>query len=186
MKVAFVHIPKTGGASIYRWWHLNFKDSDFQIIRNQHLFLNSITEPYDTSFTITRNTYDKLISLYVFQKFKCHQKIRKGYNVSWYENILNIWNKGIIYYLKYSLENNFNGVTSQLDYIDGVEHIFSTENLKNDFKKIQKWANTNVPLTIDVHVQSYNKRDFMTPEYIKFVETHFSKEIEYFNYSPNL
>ena len=48
--------------------------------------------------------------------------------------MLEVWNKGIIYYINYSLDNNFNGTTSQLEYIKGVEHVFATENLSEDFK----------------------------------------------------
>lgn len=186
MNVVFVHIPKTAGGSIYRWWSTNCKDSDFQLIKNKHLILQDATQLYDTSFTVTRNTYDKLISLYVFQEHKCYQKIRKKYKVDFYEEILNAWNKGITYYLSYAIDNNFNGVKSQLEYIKGVEHIFSTENLLHDFQKIQTWSNCFVPLQKNVNVGKYNKNDFMTSEYIKFIEKNFEDEIEYFNYKPNL
>ena len=186
MKVAFVHIPKTGGASVYRWWYKNLKDSSFQFIRNDHLFLDSIQEQYDTSFTITRNTFNRLISLYVFQKVKCDQRLRKNYKVDYYNKMLEVWNKGIIYYLEYSLDNNMNGVTSQLKYIKDVEHIFSNETLSADFKKIQKWSNCYIPLERNVHVGTYNKKDFMTAEFIKLVSNRFADEIEYFNYQPSI
>ena len=186
MKLAFVQIPKTGGASVYRWWYTNLKDTNFQFIRNDHLFLDSIDDDYETSFTITRNTFNRLISLYIFQKIKCEQKIRKNYKVDHYNKLLEVWNKGIIYYINYSLDNNFNGTTSQLEYIKGVEHVFATENLSKDFKKIQQWANCNIPLEKNVHVGQYNKKDFMTTEYIDFVGNNFQDEIEYFAYQPIL
>ena len=186
MKVLFVHIPKTAGGSVYRWWNNNCKDSNFQLIRNKHFTANETFEEYDTSFTVTRNTFDKLISLYVFQEHKCYQKLRKNYKVDFYNSILDAWNKGIIYYLEYALENQFNGVKSQVEYIQNVEHVLSTENLKNDFKKVQRWANCYVPLEKNVHVGKYNKKDFMTTEYIKFVEKNFDNELTYFNYKPRL
>ena len=83
-------------------------------------------------------------------------------------------------------DNNFNGTTSQLEYIKGVEHVFATENLSKDFKKIQQWANCNIPLEKNVHVGQYNKKDFMTTEYIDFVGNNFQDEIEYFAYQPIL
>lgn len=186
MNVLFVHIPKTAGGSIFRWWLNNCQESNFKIIRNKHLTLADATQSFDKSFTVTRNTFDKLISLYVFQEHKCYQKLRKNYKVDFYNNILDAWNKGITYYLEYALDNQFNGVKSQVDYIEGVEHIFSTENLKNDFKTIQDWSNCYIPLEKNVHVGNYNKKDFLTKEYISFVEKHFEKEIEYFNFKPSV
>jgi len=81
MKIAFVHIPKTGGASVYRWWYKNLRNSNFQFVRNGHEFIGNIKEDYDKSFTITRNTWNRLISLYVFQEQKCYQKIRKNHQL---------------------------------------------------------------------------------------------------------
>ena len=100
--------------------------------------------------------------------------------------MLEVWNKGIIYYLEYSLDNNMNGVTSQLKYIKDVEHIFSNETLSTDFKKIQKWSNCYIPLERNVHVGIYNKKDFMTADFIKLVSNRFADEIEYFNYQPTV
>jgi len=186
MKVAFVHIPKTGGASVYRWWYQNLKDSQYQLIRNDHLFLNSIQENYDTSFTITRNTWDRLISLYVFQKVKCEQRIPKNYKVEHYTKMLDVWHKGIEYYIDYSLDKGYNGTTSQLEYIKGVENIFSNETLSDDFKKIKKWFQCDIPLKRNVHIGKYNKKDYLTPKFIDFVYKRFEKEIEYFSYCPTL
>ena len=186
MKVLFVHIPKTAGGSIYRWWLNNCQDTDFQLIRNKHFTLNENTQQYDKSFTVTRNTFDKLISLYVFQEHKCYQKIRKNYNVDFYNNILEAWNKGITYYLEYAIDNQFNGVKSQVEYVKDVDYIFSTENLDNDFKTIHKWSNCYTPLEKNVHIGKYNRKDFMTPAYISFIEKNFQDELEYFNYTPRI
>lgn len=186
MKVLFVHIPKTAGGSIFRWWLHNCQYTNFELIRNKHLTISEATQNFDKSFTVTRNTYDKLISLYVFQEHKCYQKIRKNYKVDFYNSILNAWNKGIIYYLEYALDNQFNGVKSQVEYSRGVDHIFSTENLKNDFKIVQDWANCHIPLEKNVHVGKYNKKDFMTNEYIKFIEKNFEDEIEQFEFKPTV
>ena len=184
MKVLFVHIPKTGGGSVYRWWNTNLKNSNFQLIRNQHLTAQDATQKYDTSFTVTRNTFNKLISLYVFQEHKCYQRIRKNYKIDFYKDILKAWNKGIVYYLEYAIDNEFNGVKSQVEYIQGVEHVLSTENLKEDFKLIQQWSNCNIPLKKNVHVGSYDKNSFFTKEYIKFIEKNFEPELDLFGYKP--
>lgn len=186
MKVLFVHIPKTAGGSIFRWWMNNCQHSNFELIRNKHLTLTEATQSFDKSFTVTRNTYDKLISLYIFQEHKCYQKLRKNYKVDFYNDILKAWNKGIIYYLQYALENQFNGVKSQVEYTQGVDHIFDTQTLKEDFKLIQKWSECYIPLERNVHVGVYNKKKFMTQEYIKFIENNFEEEIQHFNYKPRL
>lgn len=186
MKIAFIHIPKTGGASVYRWWYKNLSNSNFQFVRNGHEFIGNIKENYDKSFTITRNTWNRLISLYVFQEQKCYQKIRKNYKVDFYKDILRAWSKGIEYYIEYSLDNNFNGTHCQIEYTKGVEHVFSTENLKQDFSTIQRWADCYIPLEKNVHVGNYNKKQFMTTKFIDFVGNNFQKEIEYFSYTPIL
>ncbi len=186
MKVVFIHIPKTGGGSVFDWWNKNLKDSDFQLIRNKHCMLDVVKEPYDTSFTITRNTFDRLISLYSFVEEQCYKAFAKKRNIKANKKKLEAFNKGLIYYINYAFDNSIEGSLSQIDYIKGVDHIFKTETLKNDFKKIQQWANCSIPLRKNIHVGKYNKKHFMTPDFIKLVSTLYEKEIEYFNYKPIL
>lgn len=184
MNLAFVHIPKTGGASIYRWWYNNFKDSNVQIIRNGHNTIDKIGLNYDKSFTVTRNTFNKCISLYVFQESKCKQRIRKNVNPDYYYKVLEIHSKGIIPYLQWAIDTCHVGVKSQLDYIKGVDIVLSTENLNNDFIKIQSFFDTDLPLEKNVHVGNYNKKDFIDKKYIKFIENNFEEELDFFNYKP--
>jgi hypothetical protein len=190
MKVAFVHIPKTGGASVQTWLTQNR-------INNQkigHLTLNerrgkNLPTEYDKSFTIVRNTYSRMLSLYNWGKHKIPKSIwraKKKNNTEILENYYypqqKAWDKGIVYYIDYCVDHQLRNVKNQLDFIEDVDMLLSYENLEEEFKQIQTLVNCNVPLTQRIHTYKDKTITNYSTEYIKCIQRHFANDIDYFKY----
>ena len=194
MKVAFVHIPKTAGGSIKSWLAVNQKNYDFQYQSHPtaHLLLQDMTVSFDFSFTVVRNTYDRMISLYEWSKYKIGTKVRKQEkrnNVIKTDDlrVIDALEKGINYYLPWICENTGYShlMESQMVWIKGVDYIINTENLKEEFKVIQNKLNCYEPLIQTVHKLSYDPVQYYSKEFVSIVEKLYSEEIQYFNYEPN-
>lgn len=184
MKIAFVHIPKTGGGSVFNWFKNNnlmdllvyYGHKDLDYIKSHY------TGTYSTSFSIVRNTYDKLISSYVFSKNKMLKKANKGDNRETHLKLLAAHEQGLIPFVQTMIDLNYIHTRSQIEYTKGVEHILKTPNENNI---LQKLTGCSIPIQKTDRILSYNKKDFYTPQYIRFVEKHFGQEIEHFGFQPN-
>ena len=194
MKVAFVHIPKTAGGSIKTWLATNQEKYNFQYQTHPsaHVFLQDMSLPFDFSFTCVRNTYDRMISLYEWTKYKIGKKVCKKQrrNEVIEEDDLRVngaLEKGINYYLPWICENTGYSylMESQLVWIKDVDYIINTENLKEEFKIIQNKLNCHEALTQTVHKLNYDPAQYYSKEFVSIVERLYSEEIQYFNYKPN-
>lgn len=188
MKLAFVHIPKTAGGSIKTWFRNHCNET---FVTQRHNLLKEFNYDYDISFTVTRNTYKRLISLYNHSKIITPQKIfkrelkqTKPEEVIHLKEIKKHQDRGLLDYLRYLIDIDDNATKSLLQWTDDVDIVLEQENLKTQFKQIQTLANCFVPLPTDIHKMKYNYEDFCTNEYISFIEKNFEKEIELFNYTP--
>lgn len=194
MDVAFVHIPKTAGGSIKSWLATHQKKYEFryQSHPTAHVFLQDMTLSFDFSFTVVRNTYDRMISLYEWSKYKIGAKVRKQEKRNKVIKtddlrVIDALEKGINYYLPWIYENTGYShlMKSQLVWIKGVDYIINTENLKEEFKLIQNKLNCYEPLIQTVHKLSYDPVQYYSKEFVSTVEKLYGDEIQYFNYEPN-
>lgn len=184
MKVAFVHIPKTAGGSIHTWLKDNH-ENHFEY-HTGHRFLNEIYETNgvcDFSFTCTRNTYSRMISLYNWNGHKLYRKYYKSGKTQFVDEI-SAHEKGIVEYMYWARENNKLVTISQLEWIKGVDIILTQENLKEDFKIIQNKLNCYNTLPTHVHKRNYVAKDFYTKDFKLAIEDLFGDEIEHFKYLP--
>lgn len=192
-----VHIPKTAGGSIRRWFGSNVDGSKFQLVGG-HNFIEGISKEhpnYEYSFAVVRNTYHRIISGYVFARYKQQQKFNKQSKRSFEQQnhvvfdhakkMLAVFDKGIEYFVEYSQENASIISIPQTRWIQGVDHVFQHDNLNHDFKKIQKDVNCSIPLEKTHHVLKYNRQDYLNKKFIKVVEKYYENEIQYFNFKPD-
>ena len=94
MKIAFVHIPKTGGGSIVEWYKRNNLQSQFVFHGHKDIeYIKAIDNSFNTSFCVVRNTYSRLISAYVFSEAKFRKNIAKGYRVNEMSELLAAWER---------------------------------------------------------------------------------------------
>ena len=192
MKVAFVHIPKTAGASVQAWLKQNR-------IHHQpigHLTLDErekrhLPTKYDISFTIVRNTYSRMLSLYNWGKHKIPKSIwraKKQNKTDMLENYFypmqRAWEKGIVYYIDYCIANELRNVKCQTDFIQDVNIILKYESLQQDFLTIQNLVNCREPLSQQVHNYKNKTVNEYSTEYIRCIKKHFNKDLDYFGYTP--
>lgn len=193
-KIAFVHIPKSAGASIRSWANTNHLDNFVSIGHNslKEYKDNDLDWTYDTSIAIPRNTYSRMISLYNFAKYKTLKNLEQAkrgkrvVNEVQLRESLTAWEKGITYFLDYILEYSFSH-HNQMKYIKDVDILIRYENLQTDFYKIQELTNCNAPLV--QHIHNYKDKKYVTSlssDYIKCIKRHFKEELEYFNYKAEL
>lgn len=195
----FVHIPKTAGESIKRWLSdnsINFNSDPELLHKSLDEIKNFYVEKdgkinYRFSFTVVRNTYDRMISLYEWTKYKRTRKFFKDIKRGNPPNptdkkLIEVLEKGIVYFLNFLKDNPFDNYTlrSQVDWIKDVDIILRTENITEEFGIIQNKLNCHSPLTQKLHVLDYDPSIYYSDNFLKFVETNFQDELDYFKYLP--
>lgn len=192
-KIVFVHIPKSAGGSIVKWVKQNNVENFVNAAHRSLLEFKKFqpTVGIYKSFTITRNTYYRMLSLYNFSKNKHYKKLKQVKvgkrslpqdSITHTHKSIKAWDKGIVYYLDFILDHNFTH-HDQLKYIQDVDLIISYENLKNEFNKIQQLTTCYEPLTQQVHAYKEKAVTDMSLEYVKCIKRHFAEELDYFQYT---
>jgi len=187
-KLLFIHIPKTAGTTVKHY----LKIHKIPLIHSHDSF-ETLLKKYGKqirdyfSFAIVRNPWDKHLSQFLH----------------WQDN-LKKWKTGVTFedYLnnlqnlkKISVGNNFQlGLlaTPQFNYLCdgdkvGVKYILKFENLANDFKFVQEYLDSSIPLEkiqpfINATKHEHYSRYYHNDKMIKVVEQVNSKDISFFNY----
>jgi hypothetical protein len=147
--LSFVHIPRSAGTSIGHWLKANKGSSSYQEWYN-HPTLEEM-QPTGTTFTVVRNPWDRIVSLYQFSK---------NVKVQGYPNISNEWAQNYINQLNgftewpdfetwvINLENfkmpeifPFTMLTPQTQWADNVDSVLHYETLDEEFITIQQLLN---------------------------------------------
>ena len=169
-KVTFIHIPKTAGTSISRWYFENILNTieDKYILKN-HIFSNEIENLAPITFAVVRNPWDRLVSMYVF--IKKYRLVSEDFNDFVFHKI-KIWCFGI-----HTLS------TPQIRWIEpGVTHLLRFENLEEDFKIIQKIFQCYEPLPLSNKTHHDHYRTYYNDETRQAVAEMFKEDIEAFGY----
>ena len=189
MKVAYVHIPKTGGGSIKHWWATEIEDKH-QLITHAHLDLMGIIsvtgQSIDTSFTVVRNTWSRLISAYVFAKSKIEKKSSKDPGNVWLLDSIVQHNQGIIPWLDWMRSQDHVNTRCQVRYSQGVEHIIRDHAL-------EEWHHLQRVLGLDSvpgrthRVLEYDQNDYLDQPLIDWIGNNYADEIDLFQFtSPRI
>jgi hypothetical protein len=166
-KITFIHIPKTAGSSISRWC---LKRTD-GIILKDHIFLNEIENPAPITFTVVRNPWDRIVSMFVFIQKHMPQFLCEEFN-DFVLHKIKIWSFG-----KHKLS------TPQIRWIEpGVMYLFRFENLKEDFKIIQDIFQCYEPLPLANKTEHDHYRTYYNEETRQAVAEMFKEDIEAFGY----
>ena len=193
MKIGFVHIPKSAGASISHWAWENHANIFVQI--GHHSLSEYNKHHYDRTFAVPRNTYRRILSLYNWSDHKLRKKIKQietgkikviDNNYQTYIDQHKYWQKGIVPYCEFIFENpEVRSHHDQLKYIKGVDLLVSYESLAEDFYKIQELFNSTVPLNYTVHSRTSNRYvSELSTDFVKCINRHFAEELDYFEYEP--
>jgi hypothetical protein len=166
--ITFIHIPKTAGSSISRYLELQ---NEINYNSNDHVFLSEIENSAPITFTVVRNPWDRVVSMYAFMKSRSPELIAKDFN-DFLLNKIKIW--------------DFGGKilsTPQIRWIEpGVTHLLRFENLEKDFKIIQDIFQCYVPLTMTNKTKHEHYRTYYNDETQQVIAEMFKEDIEAFGY----
>jgi hypothetical protein len=180
--LSFVHIPRTAGTSIGHWLKANRRTSSYQE-RYDHPLLEHMGAS-SQSFTVVRNPWDRLLSLYCYSKnfnvtvngfevfgisnAQAQQYLNSINNITIWPDF-NTWVEGLetfklpeIYW--------FDMLTTQSRWAESVDIILRFETLDEDFKRIQDILNCTVPL---------HKENSSTHDHYKYHYNNKTKDLVY-------
>ena len=171
-EMTFIHIPKTGGISITNWFIKNFASkikSNMSNIRHPSTEMTDLKTP--ETFTVVRNPWDRVVSLWAFWN-----KIKKQ-DVPFDDFVRNLHN------YKFHEAAWFTFDQPQKAWIpNGVTYLLKFETLDEDFKLIQEKFNCTEPLChINSTKHAYYKT-YYTLETWNIVSEIFKDDIETFGY----
>lgn len=191
-KVIFVHTPKAAGGSIHTWLGTHNKKYNFEYATGHYTLkeLRNQLPGEDFNFTVIRNTYSRMISLYVFSRAKYYRRYQKSIRSNNTEAVLKHkreleeTDKGISSWLEYAHENHPILTAPLKHWIEGIDFILNQEKLNEEFKIIQEKLNCFEPLEKKYHRMDYDPKEFYSDKFKKVVEKYYSDEIEKYKYLP--
>lgn len=198
-KCLFIHIPKTGGVSVYRSLFNSKKDQvnvrsagHFSLKDYEIIFGHDVLREYFT-FTFVRNPWSRVLSSYQFMKkggFHSKDEAWAKKNLSKF----NSFNEFVVQWL------NHRNIYRALHFIPQYEFLFSRngqmnidfigklENIDSDFNQIKSKLHIDCTLRHDnkgnlTRKKTRSYREFYTEETRDIVARIYCKDIEIFNYT---
>lgn len=179
-----MHIPKAAGGSVRQW----FRRNNIDLVYIKHKPLSCVLDyDYDTSFTVVRNTYHRLHSLYNFNLYNLPRKLSKKRNkysvqrVELIEEEIQAMRKGIDAWIDFYLVEI--KPWSLFEWCKDVDTVLHFEHINKDFAKIQGQLCCFDPLQKESHV-NIPKNHAMTDHFVNSVFRYFREEINYYKYQP--
>lgn len=188
MKVAYVHIPKTGGGSIKHWWATNVSLRHDMITsghQNLEEILRTTEQSIDTSFTLVRNSWGRLISAYVFAENKIKKKLSKYPNDPNWSESFSKYRSGIIPWLEWMQSHDHINVRCQVRYSEGVQHIIRGHSA-DAWQRFLNVLGVTLRPSRTHRVLDYDPSVYMSREYVDWVADHYQDEIKEFGFQPEI
>ena len=185
--MAYIHIPKTGGGSIKHWWQQEVSSHHDMVTWFHHDLAGILTmtgQTPDTSFTVVRNTWRRLISAYVFGRQKALKKLLKRGEDAHAQTILHMHDQGIIPFLEWMREQDHHNVRCQARYSEGVEHVIR-DHSPVEWQSLLDLLGASKRPDPTHRVQQYDCQDYMRSDFIHWVSSRYRDEIELFGFSPS-
>ena len=182
-KIIFVHIPKTGGASIESLFCASPLYG-----KEKHLMSHEYDPKYLKSyfkFAFARNPWDRILSYYFF-------RLKKNYEMFGHGDSFSNWIKFLGNCRDNDYKNNFFqfylSIQNQSEFIFRndylmVDYVGKFENLQQDFNAIcdkAKMSRRRLPHKNKSHHKHYT--EYYDDETRQIVAKKYAKDIEYFGY----
>jgi len=187
IRLLHLHIPKTAGSSIREWFLYNCLHRKYIYVGHN---LNDLyTRKHDKSFTVVRNTYDRIISVWEWAlqtrrgDLETAKFLNKPEKIKLFNEQLRHIDKGTIDYLEFCIDENDPMVCNQIEWSKDIDYVLRLEELDNDFSFIAKVVKWEKPLNFREKEISYDKNKYLNnKDFINFVNKHWGDEIEHFKY----
>jgi hypothetical protein len=204
-ELIFIHVAKAAGTSI--WKNLGMTKDDrgiFTILQLKDMIDTDKFNSYK-KFTVVRNPWDRIVSLYEYRKKEGHEKYIYGDNDYTFKewlmnpNIKGLENEQILFtpdFYKNHFEKlgmdwyrihkhwlpQLNMISSKDDEIL-VDIILEFENLENDWNELSMFIGKKLkPLEKHNITKKKNYRDYYDEETKDYISKLYVKDIEAFNY----
>ena len=152
-KAVFIHIPKTAGTSVKRYFKLNSKLGKHGCIWQYNNY---------KKFTIVRNPYDRIVSWYFFIK-----------------KLNNLTNTTFREYAKTNVLKSAEILKPQHEWIDDTVKTLSFENLE---KELSDFFNKKIKLKTINKSKHKHYLDYYNQETLDIVYERYKEDFEKFNY----
>lgn len=187
-KIIFIHIPKCAGSSVRQ----AIIENDSNAISLEHTSYITLLEEYPNEtknyliFTIVRNTYDRLVSLYHFIKENLHLDCFNS------NNYITLFSKPFDECIQseefktYFPLNQIFWIKDKDNQIPKKINIFYyNTNLREEINKLL--LKNNIDLNLDlpnINIGKHkNYESYYNNELVEYVKIHNKEEIEYFNFN---
>jgi len=196
--IIFVHVPKTGGTSISKWFIENVsecKSKSTKTFYSKHYpyFLFDDEHKKYFSFGMVRNPWERMVSGYFYElkKFRNrktmlenqHPKIKPSkahWQQDYIKDKLDLLEQGFDAYVQsreyYTMKN------TQKYYLEGVDCVLRLENIQEDFKIIQNQVNCYTPLKHLNKSEHDNYKKYYNKTVKEIVDDYFAEDIETYQY----
>jgi hypothetical protein len=178
-KIAFYHVPKTGGSSMTHWLQNN-NLGFVAYIKPMHTYPRDFARynfPEEWSFCVVRNPWERWVSWWYFWKF-----VAKRFDHSFEE------------YTEKFLTGQYKGLEGgeygsnipQVHYSRHVHEVLRYENLDEDFKKVQDKFNCYTPLEKRGNVSKgklHYSHYYTSSSLIDLVSNYYKEDIEELGYT---
>jgi hypothetical protein len=184
-KFTFVHIRKTAGTSIRAWiqnnfvcdwcdaWHVTLPEAKTMGYNN-----------FGWKFCVTRNTFDRLVSHYKFQKDRHYYKLKElSYKDKWkkLKTKTEIYERDFEYWYDRQIDEGH--YFTQIQYTRDCDYMIKFEKLNSNFRYIQFLTGCNEPLPYLNGTPGTSYKELYTPSLIKKVKKDYEEELETFKYT---
>jgi hypothetical protein len=192
--IAFVHIPRSAGTSIGRWLKTNIKTNSCKEWYTHPLLKDLHTTA--CSFTVVRNPWDRMVSLYEYSKnikVEIDGQQVLGFSNTQAQAYLNHINN-IVEWPNFNtwVENLetfkmpdifwFNMLTKQTEWANGVDIVLRFEELEQEFTKIQQLVNCYAPLLKENYTAHTDYKYLYTTRTKDLIYTWFKDDINKWRY----
>jgi len=185
----FIHIPKTGGTSVLKWLQTNL---EYKKSCTKHCTIkkwNNHCGQKTNHFTVVRNPYARILSWFHYQGKMARNRAKSNYERNYDKEMIFYYEKGFQYWLENGNPNvllNKTILTQQVDYYDeNCLFVLSTENLSEEFTKVQDYFNIYEPIK---HLNKSGKntknyRGYYNKDTKKIVSRLFEKDLDILKYN---
>lgn len=193
-KFTFVHIPKNAGKSISAYI-MQHSAHSYTIHDKSHASIKELRatgEDLGTTFTVVRNPYTRVVSLYKYLFEDNLSKIleptipyfQRKPDLSWHKKLRQEYPK--MSFRKFVSKLPYMPLAQpQADFLP-VHNILRFEHLNKDFKYIQKQLKSKEPLFKINNTNDKFWKEYYTHDTDKIVAEKYSKDFHLLNYSKDI